>query len=518
MDFHALNKIIGAALGALLVFLLLGFASELVFKAGGHGDDHVLAFALDTGEDDTATAEAEESAPVSLATLVAEADTDAGAKIWNQCRACHKIEAGANGVGPHLWNIVGREIASVDGFSYSDALSAKDGVWDLETLSAWLKNPSDWAPGTTMGYAGLADPADRVNLIAYMNAEGDDPADLAAMAPEAPVEAVPEKTETGDDAAEGADAGGADDGQDLAALLDGASAERGEAAFAQCQACHRIAEGENLVGPHLWNVVGREIAAVEAFGYSEALAGMDGVWTVERLMAWLEDPNSFAPDNMMMMGYPDAQERMDIIVYMNEAGDEPVDLTAALAQDGTTTTASGGEAGPADDGEATEGATDTQAPETGDGDGADRRGDASGSDAQEGETRQATAGQAEDDAPAAGGGQYADLLASADAEAGRKVFNRCRACHKVEEGANGVGPHLHGVVGRDIAGVEGYRYSDALSGVDGVWTLDSLMEWLKAPNSFAPGNKMAMAFPDPQDRINVITYLNEADGSPEPLQ
>jgi len=114
--------------------------------------------------------------------------------------------------------------------------------------------------------------------------------------------------------------------------------------------------------------------------------------------------------------------------------------------------------------------------------------------------------------------ELTDLLASADAEAGRKVFNRCRACHKVEEGANGVGPHLHGVVGRDIAGVEGYRYSDALSGVDGVWTLDNLMEWLKAPNSFAPGNKMAMAFPDPQDRINVITYLNEADGSPEPLQ
>ena len=83
---------------------------------------------------------------------------------------------------------------------------------------------------------------------------------------------------------------------------------------------------------------------------------------------------------------------------------------------------------------------------------------------------------------------------------------------------NGVGPHLYGVVGREIAGVEGYSYSDALKAKQGSWDLAALMDWLKAPNTFAPGNKMAMALPDEQDRINVIAYLNQADGNPEPLQ
>jgi len=83
---------------------------------------------------------------------------------------------------------------------------------------------------------------------------------------------------------------------------------------------------------------------------------------------------------------------------------------------------------------------------------------------------------------------------------------------------NGVGPHLYNVVGREIASVEDYSYSDALSAKEGDWTLDNLMAWLGNPGEFAPGNKMGYALRDEQDRINVITYLNEADGSPEPLE
>ena len=119
---------------------------------------------------------------------------------------------------------------------------------------------------------------------------------------------------------------------------------------------------------------------------------------------------------------------------------------------------------------------------------------------------------------AAGGSAYADLLAQADAEAGKKVFNQCRACHKVEDGANGVGPHLHAVVGREIASVDAYSYSDALASMDGVWDLETLMAWLENPNKFAAGNKMMMAYPDAQDRINVITWLNEVNGDPQPLE
>ena len=503
------NQVAGAALGALLVFLLLGFGSDLIYHGvGGHGDDEVLAFALDTGDEDAAQPAEDAPAEVSLAALVAEADIDAGATVYNQCKACHKIEDGANGVGPHLWGVVGREIAAVDGFAYSDALKAKDGVWDLETLSAWLENPADWAPGTTMGYAGLADAADRVNVVAYMNAQGDDPVDLAAMAPEAPVEAEAEaeaetaaaETTVADDtaAAESTETAAAEAGGSYDALLANASAENGETVFNQCKACHKIEDGVNGVGPHLWGVVGREIAAVEDYSYSDSLAGMDGVWDLDTLMAWLEDPNKFAPGNKMMMAYPDAQDRIDVITYMNEADGTPIDLGAAPGEADTEAAA----AMPAEGAEETETAA------------ADPAGDSEAAAGEDG--AQDTA--APEEQAAAGGSAYADLLAQADAEAGKKVFNQCRACHKVEDGANGVGPHLHAVVGREIASVDAYSYSDALASMDGVWDLETLMAWLENPNKFAAGNKMMMAYPDAQDRINVITWLNEVNGDPQPLE
>ena len=99
------------------------------------------------------------------------------------------------------------------------------------------------------------------------------------------------------------------------------------------------------------------------------------------------------------------------------------------------------------------------------------------------------------------------------------MFRKCRACHKVEEGKNGVGPSLWSVVGRPIASVDGYSYSDALSGLEGSWTLADLDAFLTKPKDYAPGTKMAFAgLKKPEDRINLIVYLNEEDGSPEPLQ
>ncbi|MEM6358235.1 MAG: cytochrome c family protein, partial [Pseudomonadota bacterium] len=145
MSMGELNKIAGAFLGAFLLFLLLSFFSEKIFEGDHH--DEVLAYALDievpeAGDDDAA---AEEEASIDYAGLVASADPSNGSTIWRQCAACHKIEDGANGVGPHLHGVVGRDIGSVGGYSYSDALSGKDGPWDLVALSGFLEKPSDWA-------------------------------------------------------------------------------------------------------------------------------------------------------------------------------------------------------------------------------------------------------------------------------------------------------------------------------------------------------------------------------------
>lgn len=524
------NMIAGAALGSLLVFLLLGFFSEKIYSAGGHEGDHTLAFALDTGEDEAA-AGAEEEPAVSLASLVADADADAGAKVFNQCRACHKIEDGANGIGPHLWNVMGREIASVEGFSYSSALSAKDGEWVVANMSAWLENPAEWAPGTSMGYAGLPDPQDRVNLMAYINRESGDPVDLAAMVPDAPAEAEGEPeaeaataapsaegedmaaAETGeasdDAAAEKTDTAATDEGGAYAALLANASAENGKKVYNQCRACHKVQDGVNGVGPHLYNVVGREIASVEDYTYSDALSAKEGDWTLDNMMAWLGDPGEFAPGNKMGYALRGEQDRIDVITYLNQAGSDPVDLgggsdraAAETPEEETATAAADDQPADSETGMA---AADEQA--------------ADGSEASEaGTAADETEAEATQAATDGADSQYAALLAEASAEEGKKVFNRCRACHKVEDGVNGVGPHLYGVIGREIASVEEYSYSDALSAKKGDWTLDDLMAWLGAPGEFAPGNKMGYALSDEQDRINVITYLNEADGSPEPLE
>lgn len=102
-------------------------------------------------------------------------------------------------------------------------------------------------------------------------------------------------------------------------------------------------------------------------------------------------------------------------------------------------------------------------------------------------------------------------LAEGDVKKGEKVFKRCKACHKVEDGKNGVGPHMFGVVGRDVAGVEDYNYSKAMveygSG-DEVWDADRLTRYLTKPKAEVKGTKMAFAgLKKEQQIIDLLAYL-----------
>ena len=97
------------------------------------------------------------------------------------------------------------------------------------------------------------------------------------------------------------------------------------------------------------------------------------------------------------------------------------------------------------------------------------------------------------------------------AAAGERLFRRCQACHTLEEGKNRVGPHLHAVVGRPVAGVEGFNYSDALVALGGEWAPELLADFIADPKATVPGTKMAFAgLKDEQDRIDLITYLQQA--------
>ena len=103
-------------------------------------------------------------------------DAEAGKKIFNKCKACHGVdEGGKNKLGPNLWNIVGAPIASKDGYKYSKGLVAyasEAGNWNKENLDAWLKKPKSVVRKTKMIFPGLKKDKDRANIIAYLEANG----------------------------------------------------------------------------------------------------------------------------------------------------------------------------------------------------------------------------------------------------------------------------------------------------------------------------------------------------------
>ncbi|EQB05909.1 cytochrome C [Sphingobium quisquiliarum P25] len=128
-----------------------------------------------------------------LNTLLASADIAAGEKVFAKCAACHTInQGGANGIGPNLYATVGEEIGKGKaGFAFSDALKSKGGTWTFENLDHWLESPREFAPGTKMTFAGLGNPADRANLIAWMNTQGSNLPLPAADAAPADASATP---------------------------------------------------------------------------------------------------------------------------------------------------------------------------------------------------------------------------------------------------------------------------------------------------------------------------------------
>lgn len=163
LDTMTFTKIGGALCGALLVYMLGGWAAEVLYHP--KKSDVAQAYSIDTGAGGDDTAAAEE---VSFADLYAAASAEDGSKLWRQCSACHSNEAGKHGTGPSLHAIVGRDKAAIEGFRYSGAMAAAEGAWEPENLDAFLTNPRGYVNGTSMAYAGMKKAEDRANLIAYL--------------------------------------------------------------------------------------------------------------------------------------------------------------------------------------------------------------------------------------------------------------------------------------------------------------------------------------------------------------
>jgi len=124
--------------------------------------------------------------------------------------------------------------------------------------------------------------------------------------------------------------------------------------------------------------------------------------------------------------------------------------------------------------------------------------------------------KAEAEAPAA---DLATLLASADADAGKKAFNKCKSCHNVDKGAkNKVGPNLWNIAGGAKAAVPGFKYSDVLVGLGGTWSLAELDAFIANPKGMAPGTRMSYGgMKNAGDRAALILFLREQSDNPVAL-
>ena len=100
---------------------------------------------------------------------VAAQDVAAGEKSFAKCRACHQIgETAKNGVGPVLNGLIGRAAGSVEGYNYSPANKNSGLTWDEATFSEYIASPATKIKGTKMAFAGIKDPAEVANLVAYL--------------------------------------------------------------------------------------------------------------------------------------------------------------------------------------------------------------------------------------------------------------------------------------------------------------------------------------------------------------
>ncbi|MCK0197118.1 cytochrome c family protein [Ancylobacter sp. 6x-1] len=188
MDSFELNKIAGAILGTLTFTLGLSVLSDIIFSPH-HAEKPGYEIAVQESSGGSGEAQAA-TADVPIAELLAKASAERGATVAKKCAACHNFEEGAGPkVGPDLFGVIGRPVASAPGFAYSAALKAHGGNWTFQEISDFIKNPKGDIPGTAMGFAGLAKETDRADVIVYLNTLSHSPQPLPAPGAAAPAAA-----------------------------------------------------------------------------------------------------------------------------------------------------------------------------------------------------------------------------------------------------------------------------------------------------------------------------------------
>jgi cytochrome c len=314
MKYYRLNQIAMAVLGALLLFFGAKTIIDIAYEE--HPTEEATNGEEEGGGEETGGGD-------DLATLLASADPARGAEIAKKCSICHSFDKdGPNMIGPNLYGVLGRKIASHEGYEYSDVLKKMEGDWGYENADHMIEHPNVFAPGTKMAlFPGLPDAQQRADVLVFLRTKSDNPPPLPE--PKAPSAEKPSGEKPAGEAPGGE--------SEVVALLATADPKQGEADAGLCKVCHSFEKGGPvMVGPDLYDVIGRKIASVEGFAYTPALKAHEGEWTYEKLDPWLKNPQAFAPGTMMAFpGVPDAKKRADIIAFLRTKSDSPPPLPEA---------------------------------------------------------------------------------------------------------------------------------------------------------------------------------------------
>ena len=174
MNSFEINKIFAAILITVLIVVGINKISNMIFDKE---QSDVVAYKVETPEDSAVKVKSETS--LNLSSFFAAADVAHGEKVFKKCAACHSIaQTGKNKIGPKLWNVMFRPVASVTDYKYSKALSNYQKDWSWEEMNGFLLKPSKWIKGNKMGFAGLKSDKDRASVILYLNQNGDNPKPL----------------------------------------------------------------------------------------------------------------------------------------------------------------------------------------------------------------------------------------------------------------------------------------------------------------------------------------------------